>query len=330
MHNVKDLWWMSMPMSIPSSLGMPNEDYTRKINKRDVIKRVSNIIVGMQGDVYGDVLYNVFIPFPMKLDIKKLTARISAVMVPALLHTLRTFYNVQTIAQGRIWMIMPMHFVNALQDGGKSAYPSTHLSFEPFELELCMQSRGHWKIAPVCFDIEQLAMDATRVYMRPCLRKDVLQPQNNRMEYLMERIQTKRFSLCDPRSYPAVPQTTYAHTVRCFERAHKMVQEGWIMDDSTLGNRTYVIGAWSMFMNWYPIIRGHADHTRQSVVTNTTECPLCHEPYLNTDIVINLPCNHTFHCMCQARRKEGGLFAWVINQGKETCPVCRESLLVRG
>lgn len=320
---------MSMPMSIPSpsSLGMPNEDYTRKINKRDVIKRVSNIIVGMQGDVYGDTLYNVFIPFHMKLDIKKLTARISAAMVSTLLHTLRTFYNVQTIAQGRTWMIMPIHFVGSSLQDGKSA---AQVSFEPFELELCMQSRGHWKIAPVCFDIEHLAMDAAQVYIRPCLRQEVLQPQSNRIEYLMERIQTKRFSLCDPRCYPTVPQTIYAHTVRCFERAYKMVQDGWIMDDSTLGNRTFVIGAWSMFTNWYPIIRGHADHSRESIVTNNAECPLCHEPYLNTDIVINLPCNHTFHCMCQARRKEGGLFAWVIHQGKETCPVCRECLMVRG
>jgi Ring finger domain len=47
-------------------------------------------------------------------------------------------------------------------------------------------------------------------------------------------------------------------------------------------------------------------------------CSVCTEDYVNGDEVVTTGCNHLFHARCLA--------TWV--KTKETCPICRESLVL--
>lgn len=296
----------------------------RKLVKTDVIKRVTNILMSLHGDVYGDVVYNMY--STIKHDIHKVCARMNPHMIASCIDVLRTFYDVQTLLHGRKWMIMPLREPGYMGDGSIT----NPVDFVPFELHLNGMFRDRWKISPVPFDVDQLAMDTSHVYIRPCFRVEAIYPRSNRMEYLVNRVQNRRFTLCDPRAYQLNEQQMYFHTIKCYRKSYKAVSRGWIMDDAYLGDRTFVVSRWGLLRTWYDIIRGAASPHRKTTALHNCECPLCHEPYKQDDIVINLGCNHTFHCMCHPDKTEsGGLFAWLMDQGKDTCPLCREGLLLK-
>ena len=292
--------------------------------KHEVLKKVTHIILSMHGDVFADVVYNTYLSTYAKLDVDRIHARLNAPMLEPLLNVLRSFFDVQTISNGSKYMVLPLPWSQAY------ANLSIVTDFEPFEIHVTLLSKERWSILPVPFDIDQLAMSSSQIYIRPCMRREVLHPVSNRMEYLAERVQMRRFSLCDPRAYPnASTQQTYFHTRKCYRRAYKAVQRGWVMDDIPLGDRSFVVAHWGIFKDWYNLLRGRSSAGRREHVVAHAECALCHEPFKHSDTVINLSCNHTFHCHCNDSKKEGGLFAWLMDQGKDTCPVCRESLLIK-
>lgn len=54
-------------------------------------------------------------------------------------------------------------------------------------------------------------------------------------------------------------------------------------------------------------------------------CPLCHETFVPSDVVVRLSCGHVFHCACSPCAPSGGLMQWLI-LGNPTCPMCRLSI----
>jgi hypothetical protein len=52
-------------------------------------------------------------------------------------------------------------------------------------------------------------------------------------------------------------------------------------------------------------------------------CPICHDAFLDADVVINLPCSHNMHAVCvSSSATASGLCAWLA-AGHVTCPCCR-------
>eukprot|EP00403_Amphidinium_massartii_P016605 CAMPEP_0178425094 /NCGR_PEP_ID=MMETSP0689_2-20121128/28546_1 /TAXON_ID=160604 /ORGANISM="Amphidinium massartii, Strain CS-259" /LENGTH=245 /DNA_ID=CAMNT_0020046747 /DNA_START=73 /DNA_END=810 /DNA_ORIENTATION=+ len=65
--------------------------------------------------------------------------------------------------------------------------------------------------------------------------------------------------------------------------------------------------------------RGPVDHFKHVCASDTldaTECAVCLEDFLPTDIVVQMPCNHVFHPYCAAQ--------WLA-RGSQQCPLCRAS-----
>jgi hypothetical protein len=51
------------------------------------------------------------------------------------------------------------------------------------------------------------------------------------------------------------------------------------------------------------------------------DCPVCMEEFKKGELIQPFRvCNHEFHVSC--------LFSWLHNQGKTTCPVCRQDLFI--
>jgi hypothetical protein len=51
------------------------------------------------------------------------------------------------------------------------------------------------------------------------------------------------------------------------------------------------------------------------------DCPICMEEFKKGELIQPFRvCNHQFHVSC--------LFSWLHNQGKTTCPVCRQDLFI--
>jgi hypothetical protein len=51
------------------------------------------------------------------------------------------------------------------------------------------------------------------------------------------------------------------------------------------------------------------------------DCPVCMEEFKKGELIQPFRvCNHEFHVSC--------LFLWLHNQGKTTCPVCRQDLFI--
>jgi hypothetical protein len=51
------------------------------------------------------------------------------------------------------------------------------------------------------------------------------------------------------------------------------------------------------------------------------DCPICMEEFKKGDLIQPFRvCNHEFHVSC--------LFLWLHNQGKTTCPICRQDLFM--
>ncbi|KAI9592999.1 hypothetical protein BDF19DRAFT_415867 [Syncephalis fuscata] len=59
----------------------------------------------------------------------------------------------------------------------------------------------------------------------------------------------------------------------------------------------------------------------QNGLTNTVECPICYDPFVDSDIVMELGCRHTFHSGCIGQ--------W-LRRRHPTCPMCRAHIPTHG
>jgi hypothetical protein len=339
-----------------------HRDAHRRAAKLAVQRRVVSVVKSMHGDVFGQVLYNALAGPSDKVDVTRVHARLNPGLVAMLVDVLRTDYDLHTLVPGRKYMVLPLppppHAAAAATTPAAAAMTAaapTPLDFEPFELVLTSAYKDRWQAQPYELDVQQLSMDGWKVYLRQPLRPDAQpHPRANRLEYLLDRVQRRVFAAADPRAFrggggsrtsdgdssgtdvdPAhAAAAAYVHAAKAYPRAYSYVRAGWTMDDAALGPRAFVVNRWAAL----PLACPHRCAAHASAADGV--CPLCHETFQPQDIVVNLPCCHTFHCYCapaaaaaatqHAHHGTGGLFAWLLDQGKDTCPVCRACLLLKG
>ena len=208
------------------------------------------------------------------------------------------------------------------------AVPTVH----KLRVSVNVTPRRSWRSPDVAFDVDALAVDSDRMYVR-CIALPLVRTVNDRLSFLVARMRERRFGILDTLS-----QGMLANVVG---RAMHLIDDGWTMDDAVRGKDAWVLARWRTFVC-------DPASVRQSLVSGPPSlcglpakhdlCPLCHDAFSLDDLVINLACNHNFHCACpspgslslstcpntkDAHGGVTGLITW-FSHGHDTCPCCRE------
>lgn len=279
--------------------------------RRSHIERLIRLVKSFQGDVYGDALRHCSSLFgetsaavPVHLRSPPIAAnaircRISPEYVMLFLSVLRVDYSVQR------------------QDDGSYSLFASGFGLLPLTLHITIMSRREWGLTAADFDIDMLAMDALRVYVRNgatlrlCHAQDVF-------DYLMTRLRRGRFCLTDA-------GRTLLHNQRAMKRAYALVHAGWVMDDVVLGCKR----GWALTRL--------PEATAACMTEEERMCALCHECFKPDEIVSKLSCGHVFHYVCgttsapcgaetgncESVKTHSGLFTWLEHSCANTCPYCR-------
>jgi hypothetical protein len=185
------------------------------------------------------------------------------------------------------------------------------------------------------FDWHHLVASRGRLYVRPISTSTPTKAPPP-LDLLLRRVHRGSFCLsaCCPPSNAA--DGAHLHG-RAICRAARLALEDptkWRMDDLFAGRRGWVATTWELLPEARTkilSIGGDSAATRPPTVHD--HCPICYEAFLATDAVVNLPCNHNFHAVCNRSVATfannglsvaggGGLCAW-LSGGQHTCPCCR-------
>jgi hypothetical protein len=299
-------------------------------NTNHVTKRVANVIMGMRGDVFEDYVYQTVAGKDNNKTLTDLNARIDPQMYTVLLDVLRVDYNVsKTVISGNAtdedevyqedtetWLIMPYYNCK-----------TTDL-FKPVELLITVKQKSRWLSNLLGMDIELLALDSYNLYLRPPHPSVDSHSQRFRLEDLLDRIRKKRFCLYkneSSNSRQGTPAVNFRKKV--FQKCYCLVKDGWTMDDSMLGDLSYIINTWGTLTSQHNSVRERSNfpEIRRDRMLQNNRCSVCHDVFNDDDIVVNLACNHTFHYKCQPDANQGtGIFAWIVKSEKDSCPLCRD------
>jgi hypothetical protein len=229
------------------------------------------------------------------------------------------------------------------------------------ELQITVLPRREWFLNSTDFDVDMVAMDSFRLYVRPSAQTRLNPPTDDVLGHLMQRLRDRKFCLTDG-------GRTIEQNQRAMRRAYNMVSfGGWSMDDRVLGRNGWVMTRWSDCERHLRASDkagsggGYSSSNRRrlfgglSTESSKVMCPLCHEPFSAADVVVHLCCGHAFHFKCgsssststlmqqsasstgndvvvtcddnracgDSRGEEGGLSAWLNTAGGNTCPYCR-------
>ncbi|PNH02721.1 Protein goliath [Tetrabaena socialis] len=97
--------------------------------------------------------------------------------------------------------------------------------------------------------------------------------------------------------------------------AIKLVNDGWCMDDSALGSRSWLAARWA------DLKHPNSSHETQRPVCSDV-CSICQEAFTASDVALLLPCSHAFHGFCDRKLLSGGISRWL--EDNVTCPCCRQ------
>lgn len=159
-------------------------------------------------------------------------------------------------------------------------------------------------------------------------------------------------------------ETFRTHARAMCVAARLVLERGWRMDDQQVGRRAWVVArrdslgrargdgclglgvrgsasacpgpsasasAATLPSAWPPAA---ADVPSPSPALMAVEvCPICHDRFHASDVIVNLPCNHNFHAVCHRDDPRGagggnggGMCAW-LQSGHGTCPCCRAAVI---
>ena len=189
--------------------------------------------------------------------------------------------------------------------------------------------------AAPAFDFQTMSLAPTRMYVRQFdgLRRPF---QTDHVVALLGRVREKRFRLLGG------PMDVRAHGVAMCRAARMVLDDGWRMD-APLGGGGWVVAPWSTLCRTPGAVRvrddvsgtfdgdptlgacmhanGNGNGHAHAQPPRETLCPICHDVFCSGDVVVNLPCNHNMHAVCNCEQ-QGGLCAWLA-AGQATCPCCR-------
>lgn len=279
--------------------------------------RVAALILAMKGDLYGEYLYSSLVG--LLSTVGKLACRINPDTYYMFMDVLHTDYTVTTVIKDRKFTISPK--VHPMLGGGSTAGGYQNSAFTPFELSVKVMTRQQWSAVVPCLDLDTLAQNSFNLYFR--VYGSNIPQITNRISYLMSRIRMKQYCLIDQTQVKLTPEQAFKYTIKCMKKAYYRAKQGWMMDDLLMGSKVWVMNRWDVMCNGYAHVRTTSGVDMDPAVYAASCCSLCHETFQNADIVIQLGCQHIFHYYCDAARCVGGLRAWYVDQGKDTCPLCR-------
>lgn len=107
--------------------------------------------------------------------------------------------------------------------------------------------------------------------------------------------------------------------------ADMIANREWHMDDEYIGRRGWVVARWGV-MAQYPSSVRRTETRAANPPTFHKECPICLSDFAPADIVVNLPCNHNVHTVCD-HSTSSGMCQWLSKGNNPSCPTCRASIV---
>ena len=111
---------------------------------------------------------------------------------------------------------------------------------------------------------------------------------------------------------------------KAIQKSAQLISNGWTMDDQIHGREAWVVGRWSDMT-----VRPHKVRRNALHLSNHKECAICLTAFRDTDVVVNLACNHNFHAIqCNSSLHSSSICTWIDSLDSEglrvTCPCCRD------
>lgn len=292
-------------------------------NKTNMLQKLINDVVlhvkAFDGEIYGGFVRDYRLG--NILYVKDINCRLDNAILLLFMQTLNIYFDVEEISVelGGSFADYRKKIKVMLKD-----IEDTNLFYRSIRkpyvfVDIIIMSRIEFMRVPCDFDVNILVENPHSLYIR--IPYNSLNRYSDRLNFIKERIENKVFCSVED-SYTKTPEQ-----ILCLvDRGFRMIMKGWIMDDTLLGNKTWVLGQWSIMSNQFKIIRKKYDKDKYDKMIAMTECSLCSEDFKSTDIIINTKCNHNFHWneMCTTHTaKCKGLKEWV-KRGNISCPICRQ------
>lgn len=300
--------------------------YDRKMMLKKLIDDVLLHIKSFDGDIYGGVMRDYVIG--NVIYIQDINCRLDHSVLHFFMQTLYLYFDVEEVSVeiGGNFADFRKKIKVMMKDRGERNNilysPSSRRS--PFVfVDIITMSRLEWMRLPCDFDVNIFAENSQSLYIR--VPNYSLNKYSDRLNFVKDRINNTTFCSLED-CYSKTPE----QIISLIDRALRLVLRGWVMDDTLLGDKTWVLAQWSVLSNQLKMVRMKYDKDKYEQMVCSTECAICNEEFKPTDIVINTKCNHNFHWneMCATylpnrSTRCKGLKEWV-KRGKITCPVCRQ------
>ena len=274
-------------------------------------QRALQLVFAFNGDVYGDAVFQQLILKPSHVQKELSSTTINCRIDPALITA---FTNVLLLDDTECDVSF------------KDTDPTLYLIYLPscnIYVSVISCYKNGWYRMTCDFDVNVISQTKSSLYLRSLLHTD----SNISITNVIHRIVHQRFCLWSTDSIQDSGDMLLS-------KAQFMIRDGWCMDDMMLGRQSWIAGKWSMFIenDEYNNMRLQDRNCDRELCQSQNECVICKEVFVCDDVVVNLACNHNFHCVC--------LEKWVkhIQQHdqhddidedvcKVTCPMCRAKII---
>ena len=184
--------------------------------------------------------------------------------------------------------------------------------FYPIKINIYNFGKKIFKSIKPDFDVNLLCEDNNSIYVRNFPNTNCI----DKLSYIKERIARRKFCIIEPINIKQIAPL--------IEKAIRMIDLNWTMDDTFNCDKTWVVAKWSNLFYRTETIRVNYTVDKITKLKLCDQCCICQEKFNNDDIVFNSICNHNFHWKCNGI-EANGLVNWVKNQNKLSCPFCRHS-----
>ncbi len=321
-----------------------------------LVRRVTRVLLGLGAHLHGEaVALGAVRGEHGRVEVIECTLApgVAHVMPRVLATEFRVAYSEVRPGAYRVSPLGPAHLPGA----------SVHVDVVPHTLGGQHHSAGPLTIraaaAPPAFDFEALSLSPSRVYVRsfseaPEGLAGVF--QTDQILGAMARVRDRRFRLAGGAMSAA------AHGAAMCRAARIVLDDGWHME-APAGGGSWVVARWAVLrcrpgsVRMHPHAHALCDEQDQGLAASArahahahahaplyrpaqdppsgprasapafssrdTLCPICHDAFHDSDVVVNLPCGHNMHAVCnRSGRVPSGLCAWLAAE-QSTCPCCR-------
>lgn len=338
-HQVDNMSSSNTSMQVSTSKRSSRRQYNTSVNDKtramkELIDALLLHIKAFDGDIFGGTIRDYRIGGTVY--VKDINCRLDNLVLQVFIQSLQVYFDVQEIS-----VDVGGHFVDYIkrikvsrknEDASCLLYlPCGDSIYSYVYVDIVVVSRAEWMRLPCDFDVNLLAENSHSLYMRvPYIS---LNRFTDKINHVIERIKNNTFCSLES-SYTKTPEQVKT----LVDKACKFVTRGWIMDDTLLGDTTWVVGTWHIMTNGLKMVRKGYNQAAYDKMLSKKECSICNEEFKRTDVVINTKCNHNFHwqeplhgsaSQCLSRSGNStivcckGLKEWV-SRGNITCPICRQ------